>query len=291
MKVVDVHVHVGHRREWIPQGLELAEEHADARTLELIGPEGPTGDVVSKYLEETGISFGVAIPCGRQAVQEYTIEEAEKSPGRLIPFVQYDPRNAPEAPDLFRLAIARGARGLKVHPASNQIAPNHRSLYPLYDVALEHELPVMFHVGSSIFPGTKLKYCDPLLIDEVAADFPGLKLICAHAGRGFWEHQVLALARMRPNVYIEFSGVPPTQIPDKYPQLEKVADQVLFGSDWPASPAPSTLIEKFCSLPFASEFIEKAMWRNADSLLNLGMAQQRWNPPRDPQPNVKQGPV
>ena len=127
---------------------------------------------------------------GREPVQEYTLAEAEGN-DRVLPFVQYDPRSAPEAALRFAAAIDAGARGLKkLHPCSHQIPANDRSLYPLFAVAEARRIPLMVHVGSSVFPGAKMRYCDPLLVDEVAVDFPDLQVLCAHSGRGFWTQQV-----------------------------------------------------------------------------------------------------
>jgi predicted TIM-barrel fold metal-dependent hydrolase len=127
----------------------------------------------------------------------------------------------------------------------------------------------MVHVGSSVFPGAKMRYCDPLLVDEVAADFPDLQVLCAHSGRGFWTQQVFELTRMRPNVWMELSGLPARRIAQLFPELERVADRVLFGSDWPSSPSIARLAEQFREMPFSTELIENALWGNASRLFDL----------------------
>jgi hypothetical protein len=266
--LVDCHVHVGSRDRWIPEGLHLADELAAPEVRALLAAEGPTGARLRDHLDAQGVDVAVAIPSGREAVQEYTLDEADGT-DRILPFVQYDPRSAPDAARRFAAAIDAGARGLKVHPCSNQIPANDRSLYPLYAVAEERGIPVMVHVGSSIFPGAKMRYCDPLLVDEVAVDFPGLQVLCAHSGRGFWTQQVFELTRMRPNVWMELSGLPARRIASLFPELERVRDRVLFGSDWPSSPPISRLAEQFRELPFSDELIENALWRNAARLFEL----------------------
>jgi predicted TIM-barrel fold metal-dependent hydrolase len=114
-----------------------------------------------------------------------------------------------------------------------------------------------------------MRFCDPLLVDEVAADFPDLQVLCAHSGRGFWTQQVFELTRMRRNVWMELSGLPARRIAALFPELERVGDRVLFGSDWPSSPAISRLAEEFRGLPFSDELIENALWRNAARLFDL----------------------
>jgi uncharacterized protein len=266
--LVDCHVHVGSRDRWIPEGLELADQLAAPEIRDVLADGGTTGDRLLAYLDSQGVDVAVAIPSGREPVQEYALDEAVGT-DRILPFVQYDPRSAPDAARRFAGAIDAGARGLKVHPMSHQLPANDRSLYPLFAVAEERRIPVMVHVGSSVFPGAKMRFCDPLLVDEVAADFPDLQVLCAHSGRGFWTQQVFELTRMRRNVWMELSGLPARRIAALFPELERVRDRVLFGSDWPSSPAISRLAEEFRGLPFSDELIENALWRNAARLFGL----------------------
>ncbi len=266
--LVDCHLHVGPAHRWIPEGLELAASLDAGADFPGLRERGVTGPALAEYLERQGIDYAVALPSGRDAVQEYALDEAGANQ-RLLPFVQYDPRSAPEAARRFADALAHGARGLKVHPCSHQLPANDRSLYPLYAVAEERGVPVMIHVGSSVFPGAKMKHCDPMLVDEVAADFPDLQVLCAHSGRGFWTSQVFQLARMRPNVWMELSGLPASRIAREFPELERVRDRVLFGSDWPSSPSVSRLAREFEQLPFSRELVEGALWRNASGLFGL----------------------
>lgn len=268
-KVFDSHVHVGRHHEWIPEGLELAAELADERACEVLEHDEDAAIATAAYLKEEGVTLAAAIPPGRQALQEGTLEFTRATDGFLLAFVQYDPRSEPRAAESFVRAITNGARGLKVHPCSNQIAPNDRSLYPVYEVARAHQVPVMVHVGSSVFPGAKMKLCDPMLVDEVAADFPDLQVICAHSGRGFWTDQVYSLTRMRKNVWMELSGIPPKRVMQYFPEIDRVADRVIWGSDWPSSPAPSLLIKQMRELPLPAPVVEAIMWSNAARLFKF----------------------
>lgn len=260
---------MGASDEWIPEALELARSLADPDALAVLQEPGVTGPRVAAYLRNQGIARAVAIPSGRAAAQERTLEHAEASDGYLLPFVQYDPRSEPAARSRFEAAIAAGARELKVHPCTHQLPANDRSLYPLYEVAERTAAPVLVHVGSSVFPGAKMRYCDPMLVDEVAADFPNLVVICAHAGRGFWTDQIFSLVRMRPNVWMELSGLPPKRLPQYFPELDRINDRVVWGSDWPSSPAPSRLVKELSALPYSQTTIDDVLWGNAARLFGL----------------------
>lgn len=267
--VIDCHVHVGSEEAWIPDGLRLAQELADEQVREVLTSTQDPGPTVADYLRRQGVTAAIAIPVGRAPVQEYTLRDAERTDGFLRPLVQYDPRSAPDAARRFDRAITAGAVGLKVHPMSHQLPVNDRSLYPLYTVAAERGVPVVMHVGSSVFPGAKLRFCDPLLVDEVAADFPELKVVCAHAGRGFWTEQVFQLTRMRDNVWMELSGLPANRIVEAFPELDRVANRVVFGSDWPSSPAVGRLVDQFRQMPFAKATLTAALSSNAVRLFGL----------------------
>ena len=269
--VFDLHVHVGHTSHWIPEGLALARDLLDADTFKLLEGDanGLLGADIAEYLAGEGVTTAAAIPVGRAAEQLYTLDEIEPSNGFLLPFVQFDPRSAPDAPAKFEAAVAQGAAGLKVHPCSHQLPPNDRSLYPLYEIARARGIPIMIHIGSSVFPGAKMKFCDPLLVDEVASDMPDLQLICAHSGRGFWTSQVYSLTRMRSNIWMELSGIPPKRILEYFPEIDRVGDRVLWGSDWPSSPPPSRLIAEMNQLAISSDLLRAIMWDNAARLFRL----------------------
>ena len=93
--LVDCHVHVGSRDRWIPEGLQLAEDLAAPEMRELLAADGTTGERLLAYLDSQGVDVAVVIPSSRDAVQEYTLDEAVGT-DRILPFVQYDPRSAPE---------------------------------------------------------------------------------------------------------------------------------------------------------------------------------------------------
>jgi predicted TIM-barrel fold metal-dependent hydrolase len=113
-----------------------------------------------------------------------------------------------------------------VHIGRSEIA-----VYPIYVVAQSLGIPVMVHTGSSVFLGARLKYGDPLPLDDVAVDLPNLKIVMAHSGRGFWYDGAFFLARMHENVYMEIAGLPPQRLLEYFPEFERKANKILFTSN------------------------------------------------------------
>jgi len=119
--------------------------------------------------------------------------------------------------------------------------------------------------------GYKLKYGRPIpYLDDVAADFPELKIIGAHPSWP-WQEESLAICRHKTNFYIDLSGWAPKYFPPQLVQYANsiIQDRVLFGSDWPAISVERWL-EEFEQLPFKPEVRQKIMLDNAKKLLGLG---------------------
>ena len=160
----------------------------------------------------------------------------------LIPFASIDPHKGRRGVDEARRLIAdHGVRGFKFHPNVQGFFPNDRMAYPLYEVIEEAGLPALFHTGQSGVGtglpgggGIRLKYSNPMHVDDVAVDFPTLKIVLAHPSFP-WQDEALAVAVHKPQVYIDLSGWSPKYFP---PQLVHHAntllrERVLFGTDYP----------------------------------------------------------
>ena len=189
---------------------------------------------------------------------------------RLIPFCDLNPHLHGDLGDELRRKVGdEGFRGVKLYPSYQHYYPNDARMYPLYRAAEELRVPVMFHTGSSVFRGTRMKYGDPLHLDDVAVDFPGLSLVMAHAGRGFWYDRAFFLAKLHPNLYMELSGLPPSRLMTYFPELERITDKVIFGSDWPGMPWIRRIMEEIGRLPLPADGVEKILGGNAARLLGL----------------------
>jgi uncharacterized protein len=168
-------------------------------------------------------------------------------------------------------------RGFKFHPNVQGFFPNDRMAYPLYEVIEEAGLPALFHTGQSGVGtglpgggGIRLKYSNPIHVDDVAVDFPSLKIVLAHPSFP-WQDEAIAVAVHKPQVYIDLSGWSPKYFP---PQLVQYANtqlkrKMLFGSDYPLI-APDRWIKDFREAGFKPEVHELILKDNAIAVLGLG---------------------
>lgn len=173
-----------------------------------------------------------------EEIAEYAAENNDV----LIPFGSVDPLQGKAAITRARLLVEKyGVKGFKFHPSLQGFSPNDRAYYPLYEVLAEAGVPALFHTGQTGIGaglpgghGIKLRYSDPMLLDDVAADFPELTIVMAHPAVP-WVDAQISIATHKANVYIDLSGWSPKYFP---PQLVRAAntmlsDKVLFGSDFP----------------------------------------------------------
>ena len=165
-------------------------------------------------------------------------DAAKRFPDRLVPFFCIDPRREGSL-EMFKRGLEDwGMRGLKLHPTAG-FFPYQKECYPLYEACLEYGLPVIVHTGSQPAP-MKFRFARPVYLDDVAADFPDLKIIAAHVGHSWWE-EALLLAGVKPNIYFDFSGWQITfneHPADFYRMLRQVIDvvgpwRVFYGTDGP----------------------------------------------------------
>ena len=169
------------------------------------------------------------------------IERARDHADILIPFGSVDPARGAEAVRMARRQIEAGAKGFKFHPSSQAFMPNDRSAYPVYEVIQEAGLPALFHSGQTGAGagmrgggGIRLKYSNPMFVDDVAADFPGLDIILAHPSFP-WQEEALSVATHKPRVYIDLSGWSPKYFPAILIQYANtlLKHKMLFGTDFP----------------------------------------------------------
>lgn len=195
----------------------------------------------------------------------------------LIPFASIDPAKGKlGVREARRLVADYGIRGFKFHPTFQGFFPNDRSAYPLYEAIEEAGVPALFHTGQTGVGagmpggnGMRLKYSNPMYLDDVAVDFPDLKIILAHPSFP-WQEEALAVATHKPNVYIDLSGWSPKYFPAiliKYANT-LLKEKVLFGSDWPVI-LPDRWLADFEKLEIKPEVRPLILKKNAQRLLGL----------------------
>ena len=227
------------------------------------------------------VVFGVddALTTGQPRIpNEHVVDGAGRHPDVLIPFASIDPRRGADGVAEAKRLLADGSvRGFKFHPNLQEFEPNDRSAYPLYEVIAEHGSIALFHTGHSGIGaglpgggGVRLKHGNPMLVDDVAVDFPGMRIILAHPSFP-WQDEALSVALHKPQVYLDLSGWTPRRFP---PQLvgymgKALKRQVLFGSDYPLI-APDRWIEDFRTLDLGEEAERLILRENAIGLLGLG---------------------
>jgi hypothetical protein len=229
----------------------------------------------ARLLRDQGIEHAVMLPEHCPATSgnvrtESVLQLCAASGGFFIPFASVDPVSDEDAPALLERYLRAGARGLKLYPSYQFFYPNEPRAYPLYELCAAFGVPVLLHIGSSVIPGTRLKYCDPIHLDDVAVDFPSLPIVMAHGGRGYWYDACAFLARHHENVYIDVTGLVPEQLPLLFPRLERLTEKLVFGSDWPALPrSVADNLATIAGLGLGEAALRRVLYDNAAQLLRL----------------------
>jgi predicted TIM-barrel fold metal-dependent hydrolase len=262
----------------------------------------PTGNAAEeaarKYFGNTGVSYG------RKELAEYyrtrqigcvVFSVDERLTGRpqvsnddvaafaadnsdiMMAFASVDPmRGADAVKEARRLIASGGFRGFKLHPPLQQFHANDKAAYPFYEVLAEAKLPVIFHTGHSGIGtgmpgggGVRLKYGNPMDIDDVAVDFPDMPIIMAHPSFP-WQDEAISVCLHKPQVYIDLSGWSP-----KYfsPILIQYANtllkkKMLFGSDYPLI-TPDRWLADFAAIAIRDEVRPLILKENAARLFSL----------------------
>jgi predicted TIM-barrel fold metal-dependent hydrolase len=245
-------------------------------------PPQPTAQEVADYYRERSmlaVVFTVDDEAGmgrRRIGNDEVLQAARANPDVLIPFGSVDPRKGKLGVREARGLIEAGVRGFKFHPNTQAFWPNDREYYPLYQVIAEAGLIALFHSGTTGIGagmpgggGVRLKYSNPIYVDDLAADFPGLDIILAHPSFP-WQDEALAIAVHKPNVYIDLSGWSPKYFPENLIRYtnSQLQTKMLFGSDYPLI-TPDRWLADFAKLPIKDEVRPLVLKENAARLLGL----------------------
>ncbi len=278
-RVIDIHVHMQPWEMLKPPAYEtfrrtqknfdqLQEFVRDpAKFVALMDREGIERAGIINYVSPRVMGF-------TNRVNDWVARYCRPFPDRLIGFGSADPwQKKGLAAEMERLTDKLRLPGLKIHPPHQHVYPNQyrhglKGLETIYRKAEEAGVVVMIHSGTSIFEGARNIYGDPIYIDDVAIDFPRLRIIVAHGGRPLWMANAVFLIRRHPHVFMDISSIPPQKLLEYFPGLETLADKVLWGSDWPGPMVPGMCanLDRFCQLPLSDVAKRKILYENAAGL-------------------------
>lgn len=276
--ITDCHVHIAPMEMFRSGAIELMRKkrpnfeqilefcRSPKAFLNHLDSAGIDRAVLINYVAPDIIGFTAGV---NQFIADYT----RANPQRLISCGGLHPRHSAnilaDVEEILRLKI----RMIKMHPPHQLLFPNDyqkgvKELEIIYRAAEANGVPVMFHTGTSIFPGARNRYGDPIFIDDVAVDFPRMKILLAHGGRPLWMNTSFFLLRRHPNVYLDISGIPPKTLLKYFPRLDEIAHKTLFGTDWPGPGVPDIKknLDDFRALPLKDEVKRQILSKTALSI-------------------------
>ena len=201
---------------------------------------------------------------------------AAENSDMMIAFASVNPKRGAQAVQEAERLIASGTRGFKLHPPLQEFQANDRAVYPFYEVINAAKLPVIFHTGHSGIGtgmrgggGVRLKYGNPMDIDDVAVDFPDMPIILAHPSFP-WQDESISICLHKPQVFIDLSGWSPKYFPPTLIQYANtlLKDKMLFGSDFPFI-TPDRWLADFEKIPIRDDVRPLILKENAVRLLGL----------------------
>jgi len=282
LTAVDVHVHV----EADGQGRYSLDDElmaASARYFRAGHDRTPTLPRIAdlyRSLSMAAVVFTVdaGTATGHTALSSEEIADAAAEHADvLIPFGSVDPlRGALAVSQARRLVTEHGVRGFKFHPSLQGFSPDDQAYYPLWAEIESLGVPALFHTGQTGIGaglpggrGIKLRLSDPMLLDDVAADFPALTIILAHPSVP-WADAQISMATHKSNVYIDLSGWSPKYFPSPLVRAANsyLQDKVLFGTDYPLL-TPERWLRDFGTLDIKPDVRPKILKDNAIRLLGL----------------------
>src|SRR5262245_45588172 len=271
---IDTHVHIESDSRGNP-ALEAASKYfGDGGSY--CSPEEHGDYYRSRTIGCVIFSVDERITGRRQVPNDEVAEIAARNPDIMIAFASVDPTRGAEAVREAKRLVAAGIKGFKVHPPVQQFHANDRLAYPFYEVVAEARLPIIFHTGHSGIGtgmpgggGIRLKFGNPMDIDDVAVDFPDMPIVLAHPSFP-WQDEALSICLHKPEVFIDLSGWSPKYFSPTLIQYANtlLKNKMLFGSDFPLL-KPDRWLEDFQKIAIRDEVRPLILKENAIRLLGL----------------------
>ncbi|MHC1761217.1 MAG: amidohydrolase family protein [Negativicutes bacterium] len=272
--VIDFHVHLPDYEVFCQSAYEwFAQKFSSVADYQAFCQNYSNPDHFIELMDKNGVDFSVVLaevaPLTTGIATNEMVEAFCMGQPRLIPFCTFNPFMHPQMAHTFEeLFVGHGFKGIKLYPTYNYFYPNDSALYPLYAIAEKLSVPILFHSGSSIFPNSRIKYGNPIFFDDVAVDFPNLKIVMAHGGRGPWYEEASTMVRLHKNIYIDVAGLPPQKLLEYFSDMERFSHKFVFGTDWPNVDVKEN-VNRINKLALSQEAIRKILGENAKELLGL----------------------
>ena len=275
MLITDCHIHIEPYAMVKPAAMEMMrKKRSNFAELEEYSRDPKK---FLAYLDRSGVDRAALINYPAQEtlgftadVNEWIVNYCKADRRRLLACGGVHPRFSNDVSGDVERLIRSGIRLIKVHPPHQLLYPNAyltdcKPLGDLYRIAEAEGIPVMVHTGTSVFPDARSKFGDPIYLDDVATDFPRLKILMAHGGRPLWMDTAFFLIRRHKNVFLDISGIPPKSLLQYFPRLEEIAGKTLFGTDWPGPGVPEVAenLRDFRALALSEEAKRKILSETA----------------------------
>ena len=278
MKIVNAHVHMIELDKMaekygdlvLPGGISVLQDVKAA--LPMLSPDTLMAQMDAAGIEKS-ILYAVEAPIVYSS-NEYVHSLCNAFPDRLIGFASVDPKD-PKAPAILETAVREmGMKGLKLHPPLQDFFPNDEAVFDVYSKAVELDIPVVFHVGTTPFGSLcRLSQASPLLIDDVAVRFPELRILLTHLGT-LWHNEAFMVVEKNANVFIDTAAyideIKQVLTPDMIKRIGP--HKVIFGTDYPMPYADrphemSDFVDCIGGLDVSQEILQGFFCENVDKLL------------------------
>ncbi|MCF7688025.1 MAG: amidohydrolase family protein [Cephaloticoccus sp.] len=265
--IIDVHTHLNNYDE--TKEVPLAERLAQLQ-------ESMAFSKVDAAMILTSYTVNAHRPSTREVVElTQDIDSLHVVAG--ISFLNYRERDLRELSDYLKAGLVKG---LKLYPGYEPFYPHDSRCRVLYDLALEFDVPVMVHTGDTYTPKGKVRYAHPLHLDDVAVDFPDLKLVICHVGNP-WIRDCMEVVYKNKNVHADISGLVLGDFTERFEtfmvgQLKEMIlyagdpHYLLYGTDWPIC-RMRTYLKFVRGLGLPPEHEEQILWKNTNRLFKLGL--------------------
>ena len=252
-------------------------------------PTRPTRENIDLLLAEMG-RHGVEHAV---VLTSYKIDLNRPSVEELLDALIHEPRvtlveglrwRGHERTDLFTLEerIRAGVvKGIKLYPGYDRYPINDPSLESVFRIAAKYDVPVMIHCGDTYSKDAKVRQAHPLLVDDVAVDYPDVKFIICHLGNPWFQDTAEVLYK-NDNVFADISGLTLGDFTYEFERYmaKRVREmilymgdpgrQLLYGSDWPLV-GMGPYVKFFAGLDLSAEQKENIAWRTAARLFKLDL--------------------